>query len=154
MTLSEMLHLYETLSAVHLYLIGFNYNGDLYYAMVSFAELASVTRFTRASSAKGGMHKVRIRTNKTFRENLVASGRAVRLGTIDMMDFPGMKNKGDCFEKVIVEHFTNRVWKHDSTPFYKAGDVVINGEQVQVKFDEAELTNERVLSKALAQMVA
>jgi hypothetical protein len=51
------------------------------------------------------------------------------------------------FEKVITETFTNEKWVKDSVPFFVAGDATINGEQVQIKLNGAELTNEKILAR-------
>ena len=56
-------------------------------------------------------------------------------------------NKGECFERVITETLTGETWVKDSVPFNVAGDITLNGEQVQIKFDGAELTNERTLMR-------
>ena len=61
-----------------------------------------------------------------------------------------MKNRGDGFEKVIVERYTAEKWARNSVPFFKAGDATINGEEVQIKLNGAELTNEKILKRYFA----
>ena len=55
-------------------------------------------------------------------------------------------NRGKCFEKFVFE-INSQIWKKDSTPFNVAGDIEIAGKQVQIKFDGAELTNEKILAQ-------
>ena len=94
--------------------------------------------------------KVRIRTSKEQRAEMVASGRAVLLGSMEMLNTADKYNKGERFEKIITERLTGEEWHKDSVPFWKAGDIAVNGEQIQVKFDDAELTNEKALRRARA----
>ena len=51
------------------------------------------------------------------------------------------------FEKIITETYTAEKWAKDSVPFFKAGDATINGEEVQIKLNGAELTNEKILHR-------
>ena len=150
MTLTEMLTLYATLTAAHKYILGFVTGGNLYYIALTFAELVTAAKFDRAAASKGGMTKVRIRTSKEQRAEMVTSGRAILLGSVEMLNTADKYNKGERFEKIITERLTGEEWHKDSVPFWKAGDIAVNGEQIQVKFDDAELTNEKALRKALA----
>ena len=60
-------------------------------------------------------------------------------------------NKGENFERIITELLTGETWVKDSVPFNVAGDIVVNGENIQIKFDGAEITNERLLKKLTAR---
>ena len=62
----------------------------------------------------------------------------------------GKYNKGENFERVITELLIGETWVKDSVPFNVAGDIRWNGEEVQIKFDGAELTNEKTLARAMA----
>lgn len=150
MTLTEMITLYATLTAAHKYILGFVANGNLYYIALNFSELTAAAKFDRAAASKGGMTKVRIRTSKEQRAEMIASGRAVLLGKVEILNTADKYNKGERFEKIVTERLTGKEWHKDSVPFWVAGDIAVNGEQIQVKFDDAELTNEKVLRKALA----
>lgn len=54
-------------------------------------------------------------------------------------------NDGDKFEKIVAEVLAGMVWKKTRTPFYEAGDITLNGEQIQVKLNGATLTDEKVI---------
>jgi len=153
MTLTEMIALYATLTAAHKYILGFEYNGNLYYITLTFAELIETLKADRASSKKGGLAKVRVRTNKIQRHLYVASGRAVLIGSVDVLNTADKYNKGERFEKIITETLTGKEWQKDSIPFWQAGDIELNGEQIQIKYDDAELTNEKALHRATLALV-
>ena len=148
MSKQEMMTMYERWSAAHTYILGFVYNGKLYFVKLAFAELARYFKLDRASSKRGGFAKIRIRMTADERRELVAV--ATLLGSADLLEADAKYNKGENFEKVITERLAGMTWVKDSVPFNVAGDVELNGEQVQVKLDNAELTNEKLLSKLLA----
>lgn len=58
-------------------------------------------------------------------------------------------NKGDHFERAVKELLTGEEWHKNKDPFWTGGDVRINGVEVQVKFNSAELTNENTLQRML-----
>lgn len=148
MTREDMIRVYASLTAVHKYLLGFELDGFLYYVMYDGMIEDSLLKLTRMSSKRGGWAKIKIRLSTRDKHRLVS--RAVCLGRVDIMNYDDQYNKGDHFERVIVERVAGLTWEKNSDPFWTGGDVVINGEQVQVKFEEAELTNERTLTRRLA----
>lgn len=154
MTLTQMIALYAALTAAHKYILGFDYHGKLYYVTLTFAELVETLKADRAASSKGGVNKVRIRTSKEQRRAFVLSGKAVLIGSIEALNTADKYNKGERFERIITELLTANIWHKDSVPFWQAGDIELNGEQIQIKLDDAELTNEKTLTRAQALAVA
>lgn len=149
MTLFDLITLYATRTAAHAYILGFIFSGNLYRVALTFTELTAYIRQSRTSSRKGGALQARIRVNSKQAAELVASGKAVLMGGAEMLE-DGKHNKGEVFEKIITETLTGKTWKKDSVPFWKAGDIELNGEQIQIKLNEAELTNEKAIRAALA----
>lgn len=148
MTRAEMIDRYNTLSASTAYIIGFILNGLLYYTMS--AHIADqFLKYDRMSSKRGGWAKIRVRLSSADRKALVDQGRAILLGSADLLT-DKKYNKGECFERIITETLTGEQWVKDSIPFNVAGDITLNGEQVQIKFDGAELTNEKCLMRIAA----
>ena len=148
MNRNEMINRYNALSASTAYIIGFVLNGLLYYTMS--AHIADqFLKYDRMSSKRGGWAKIRVRLSSADRKALVECGKAVLIGSADLL--ADVKyNKGECFERVITETLTGEQWVKDSVPFNVAGDITLNGEQVQIKFDGAELTNEKMLMRISA----
>ena len=146
MTLTEMLTAYRTLTAAHAYILGFTHNGRLYSA--ELPELPeSALGLTRTSSRRGGVQKIRIRLRTAEKLDLIARG-ARDLGPADLLEAEG-HNRGENFERIVTEA-AGQSWVKDSTPFWVAGDITLNGQEVQIKLDGAELTNERALARALS----
>ena len=143
----QMIHEYNKMSAAHKYIIGFLLNNIVYYATISWNELCEFLKEDHASSKRGGTLKARIRISAKLKKEYVNTGKALPLCSMDELK-KGIYNKGENFERVITETLTDTVWVKDSIPFYVQGDIQVNGEEIQVKFDGAELTNEKTLMNA------
>ena len=146
MTYTEMLSAHNQLSAADLYNLGFVYHKQVY--TITLGELpASCIKEDRASSKRGGGRRLRVRLNRAAKEELLRMGAALLGGEELLQD--AKYNKGERYEQLITERAGN-VWAKDSVPFNVAGDIVINGKQVQIKFDGATLVNEATLIRLLA----
>ena len=150
MTRNEMIRRYEALSAAAAYIIGFVQNDLLYYILT--AEIADdFLKLDHMSSKRGGWAKIRVKLSAANRKALIANGQAVLLGAAaDLLNTADKYNKGERFERVITETLTAEKWVKDSVPFNIAGDITLNGQQVQIKLDGAELTNEKTLTRMAA----
>lgn len=149
MTRNEMIARYNALAVATAYIVGFVLDGLLYYTMS--AHIADeFLKLDRMSSKRGGWAKIRVKLTASDRKALVASGRAVLLGSASLLDTADKYNKGERFERVITETLTDETWVKDSIPFNVAGDITLNGQEVQIKFDGAELTNEKMLMRISA----
>ena len=145
MTMTEMMTAYNARSAAHAYALGFAQDGNLFVAKLSFAELSRYFKLDRASSKRGGFAKIRIKL--TAKERAELSATAELLGAESLLTKDAKHNKGENFERELTERWTAETWVKDSVPFWVAGDIRVNGEEVQVKLDGAELTNERTLAR-------
>ena len=148
MTAEMMMNLYNLLSASHLYILGFMVQNVLYYATMDFETLAHYMKMDRASSARGGFAKLRIKLTREQKAELLRIAK--RCGTAEDLTADSKYNRGENFERIITELLTGERWVKDSVPFNLAGDITLNGENVQIKFDGAEITNERLLRKLTA----
>ena len=148
MTKTEMMTNYRAKSAAHVYALGFLYEHRLYAAKLSFDELSKFFKLDRASKSHGGMLKIRIRMTAKDRAELSATAELI--GAEDLLTKDTAHNKGENLERELTERWTAETWVKDSVPFNVAGDLTLNGEQVQVKLDGAELTNEKILSRLTA----
>ena len=136
---------YHKNSAASEYWFGFVVAGMLYVMTgMTFEELAAFFKMDRASTAKGGFAKIRIKARAAELKALAA--KAILIGSENLL-MDEHWNKGEMLEKIITERFTGREWVKDSVPFFVAGDVEINGKQVQIKLNGAELTNEKILRR-------
>jgi hypothetical protein len=145
MTMTEMMTKYNERAGAHTYALGFVANGNLYAQRMSFEELSRFFKLDRASSKRGGFAKIRIKLTAKDRAELSAT--AELLGSEDLLMKDSAHNKGENFERELTERWTSETWVKDSVPFWVAGDIRVDGVEIQVKLDGAELTNERTLSK-------
>lgn len=142
---NEMLHRYDENKASDIYLLGFESDGLLY--TVFTKELRDdCLKFEKAAEKKGGYNKIRVRLTKKVKAIYINNHKAVCWGKIEIMNFNDQYNNGEHFERVAVERLTGRKWVKDSKPFNVTGDFEYAGQQVQAKFDDAELTNEKILA--------
>lgn len=145
MTMTEMMNAYNARSASHTYALGFVCGGDLYAKKLTFAELTRFFKLDRASSKRGGFAKIRIKLTSADRAELAQT--AELLGSEALLTADPAHNKGENFERELTERWTSETWVKDSVPFWVKGDITVNGEEVQVKLDGAELTNEKLLAR-------
>ena len=145
MTMTEMKVAYCARSAAHKYALGFVFGGNLYVITLSFAELSRFFKLDRASSKRGGFAKIRIKLTSAERAEL--SEVAECLGAEDLLTKDSAHNKGENFERIITEKLTSERWVKDNKPFNECGDIRVNGEEIQVKLNNAELTNEKILGR-------
>ena len=145
MTMTEMMTDYRAKSAAHVYALGFLYEHRLYAVKLSFDELSAFFKLDRASSKRGGFAKIRIKLTAKDRAELSATAELI--GSEDLLTADPAHNKGENFERELTERWTSEAWVKDSVPFWVAGDITVNGIEIQVKLDGAELTNERTLGR-------
>lgn len=151
MSTEKMISIYHLNSASKKYIVGFTRNGKLYYVTIDFEKLMEMLRACKASSKRGGFNKVRIYVSAKIQKEWLANGQAIEIG--NALDVISKKyNRGQMFEKVITENLTDTIWAPDRIPFYVAGDIVLNNENIQIKFNGAELTNEKCITNMLETM--
>lgn len=151
MTYETMLRHYRTRTAAHTYIVGFSRDGKVYYVTIDWKELKTLLKVDHESSKRGGSLKARVYVPADYQKKAIASGKAVEL--CDVVELTaGKYNKGENFERVITETLTGTVWMKDSVPFYVQGDIRVNDEEIQVKFNEAELTNEKCIKNMLEKL--
>ena len=141
MTKETMIKNYRKFSAAEGYALGFVYKHNLYVAFVD--EIAPrFMNVERESSKKGGKQKLQLRLRNKHMESLIRKG-AECLGDESMLI--GDYNKGVEFERIISERNGIEYRGKDSVGFWVAGDVEIDGKQVQVKLNGAQIVVENTL---------
>jgi hypothetical protein len=146
---TEIANRYNRIAGAHKYIVGFIRHGVVYYVQLDFAGLCGLLKDDRASSKRGGTLKLRVRVSSEQAIRFINRGEAVALCKVEELD-DGKYNKGENFERIITETLTSELWVKDSVPFYVKGDINVNGEEIQIKLDGAELTNEKTLARAEA----
>lgn len=141
MNKATMIRNYRRFSASDCYALGFVYKHELFVAMVD--EIAP--RFMRVeheSSKNGGRPKLQLRLNNKDKEYLIRKG-AECLGSETLLI--GEYNKGVEFERLIYTVNGQEYRGKDNVGFWVAGDIEINGKQVQVKLEGAQIVVESTL---------
>ena len=134
---------YERFTAAEGYAIGFHIGDDVYCAMLDTIP----RRFTRVQKeckrAGGGYGLyINVRTKKAKNELIK---KAVKVGT--MADLNGKYNKGVMFEKLIYELNEQTFRGKDNVRFTEGGDIVINGKEIQIKYEHARICYDKTLTK-------
>lgn len=134
---------YERFTAAEGYAIGFHIGDDVYCAMLDTIP----RRFTRVQKeckrAGGGYGLyINVRTKKAKNELIK---KAVKVGT--MADLKGQYNRGVMFEKLIYELNGQTFRGKDNVRFTESGDIVINGKEIQVKYEHARICYDKTLQK-------
>lgn len=144
MTKATMIKNYRKFSGAESYIIGFVYKHMLY--MIKVAEIMPRHMQVLHSSHKNGYQpKLQLVLNNSHKEQFIRKG-ATCLGSEDLV-MNGQYNKGVEFEKLICEMNGIEFRGKDSVGFWVGGDVEINGEQIQVKFQGAQIVAEKTLER-------
>ena len=143
---------YIALTAAHEYWFGFILNHKVYVATgMSFADLRPFLKIEKAAASKGGHSKIRIKARVGELAELLP--RATLLGDEEILADEKW-NTGIKFEQIVTERIAGQEWVRDSVPFWVAGDIALNGTQIQVKFNGAELTNEKTIRRHFPEYLA
>jgi hypothetical protein len=143
MNKATMIRQYRRFSAAEAYVLGFEYNKVVYAVMVDEI-MPRLMRVEHESTKKGGAAKLQLRITKPLKEQLLRKG-AVALGGVDIL--VGEYNKGVEFERIISEMNGHPFRGKENVGCWVEGDVEIDGKQVQVKFNGAQIVVEKTLHR-------
>lgn len=134
---------YERFTAAEGYAIGFHIGNDVYCVMLDTIP-RRFTRVQRECKRLGGGYGLYINVrNKKAKNELLK--KAIKVGTV--ADLKGQYNKGVMFEKLIYE-INGQIFRgKDSVRFTEGGDIVINGKEIQIKYEHARICYDKTLTK-------
>ena len=148
MNREEMIRNYELTSAADAYIIGFSVGTDAY--IIKMRELRDdMVALSRESSKNGGAAKIRLSITARLKKILLNAG-AVRVCKVDEI-LSLENNTGEDFERWDLER-NGQTWKRDRTPYWKDGDITVNGQKLQLKWENASLTNEDTIARAMTAL--
>lgn len=143
---------YHTNSAANEYWFGFILNHMVYVVTgMTFEELARFFKIERAATSKGGHSKIRIKARVAELAELLP--KAILLGGEEILLDPKW-NTGIKFEQIVTEQIAGQEWTRDSVPFWLDSDITIGDRKIQVKFNGAELTNEKTIRRHFPECLA
>ncbi len=146
MTKANFFKYYNRLAGCHAYLVFFMYKGDVYMAQCH----RIMPRWcieSRTSSKRGGEQTFRMSLNNSHKEQLIRKG-AIKVFTVTEFDCMPYANKGHRCEWWLHQEYELGEYKPDRERFDKCGDVMIDGIEYQVKFENASLTTVSTLHNA------
>lgn len=139
----EMFNYYEKFNKAEKYIIGFSHKGSVYMLAVDHLNPDMITL---ESASKNQGVSLRFRPKSAHKAEMLL--KAVCIGTMEML-IDEKYNKGEMFEKAVTERY-GQVWHKDTVPFHKAGDINIDGVEIQIKFEKAALATSKTIEKLLA----
>lgn len=141
--LDRMRKEYKKYTAAEGYAIGFHIDNIVYCAMIDDIPRRYAT-IQKESKSNGGGYGLYINVrNKKAKTELLK--KAVVVGTLE--DLEGKYNKGVKFEKLVYEINGQTFRGKDNVKFTEGGDIVIDGKQIQVKYEHARICYDRTLQK-------
>lgn len=136
----EMFGCYEKLNKAEKYIIGFAHKGQVYMRMV---EHINPDMVTLESASKNQGVSLRFRPKSAHKAEMLIE--SICLGAVEML-IDSKYNKGEMFEKAVTEYY-GQEWVKDCVPFHKAGDINLNGVEIQIKFEKAAFCTSNTLKR-------
>lgn len=133
---------YRIFSGANGYIIGFVYKHQLYMIMVDEI-MPRFMKVERASSKNGGGEKLQLRLNNKYKEQLIHKG-AVLVGSENLLTEEKF-NKGVNFERMVYRMNGQEPRPKDNVGFWVGGDINIDGKEIQVKLDGAQIVEFKTL---------
>lgn len=150
--IAALIAAYHMNSVATEYWFGFIFDHKVYVVTgLTFDEISRYFKSEKAAQSKGGFLKIRIKARIAECAELLP--RAICLGDESILK-DGKWNAGIKFEKIVTEQIAGQEWARDSVPFWVAPDIALNGRQIQVKFNGAELTNEKTIRRHFPEYLA
>lgn len=139
---------YEEFNGCNCYEVYFLYRHNLYKIELKKLD-TSLVKLGRESSSKGGYEKLRLNVTSAKKQEWLMSGKAKKLMSEEKFIELAQKqelNKGQTCEYLSAKA-RKQEYTLDSTRFDKAGDVNLKRKKIQVKFENASLTQLRTIAK-------
>jgi len=142
--LDRMRRDYERFTGADSYILGISENGIVYGVKLDKIP-RRFTRVQKECSACGGGYGlyVNVKTKKAKKELLK---KAFVVGTVEELN-NDKYNKGVMFEKMVYEYFGQTFRGKDNVRFTEGGDINVNGEEIQIKFEHARICYDKTLTK-------
>lgn len=143
---AEMIRKYNTLSATHDYIFGFEYKGNVYMVEATSEALPYILTLDKAS--RGAGYSLRFKPTVEQRLYLLTKGATVLCSSeyFKTVVSGSIYNNGEIFEKMVTEYF-GQEWEKDHVPFWEDGDLRVGRKVYQIKFNKASFTTEKQLAK-------
>ena len=139
---------YEKFSGCTHYEIYFIFKNNLF--KIEMKKLDNeIVKIGRESSSKGGWEKLRLQISSAKKQQWIIEGKAKQIMTSEKFIAIAQENglnKGQTCEYLSAKA-RKQEYKLDNVRFDKAGDVNLKRKKIQVKFENASLTQLRTIAK-------
>ena len=148
---------YELTNGATRTILNFVYDGYIFGTDLTSELLHDRVRISRESTAKGGNATLKLnKLTNPQRVALIASGNVKMICSVEYAEKirkeNGFVNMGCAVEHIYsITNNGNGFQKGDNRPYYECGDVIINGEQVQIKYEAASLARVDLIEKIYAE---
>ena len=143
--LDRMRKEYAKHTAAQGYAIGFHIGDNVYCAMIDEIP-RRYTKIQKECSRMGGGYGLYVNVkNKKAKNELMK--KAFLIGTLADIEPTPSFNRGVMFERLVYKAFGQEPRPKDSVRFYQAGDITIDGKEIQVKYEHARICYDKTLKK-------
>ena len=142
---NSMIHRYDALAFTHNYIFGFEFKGNIYMTFANSEVLPQVLTLDKAS--RGAGYSLRFKPTTAQRILLLTNAEILcSKAFFEKTVAESTYNAGEIFEKMVTEFFGQK-WEKDNIPFTEAGDIEIEGNAFQIKFNKATFISEKSLAR-------
>lgn len=147
MTITEMINKYHKYSATDNYIIVAESKKEkvVKFAIYHMNDLIKFNCFTTTTSSKGE-NILRLLVSTELKKSVLTTGETLTTFEEKEQIKEQLKlNNGETSEYLVTTYF-NQIYKRDNIPFYKKGDININGIEYQIKSHKAMFATEKQLN--------
>lgn len=139
----KMCRLYRRHSKAQGYIIGFIYNEQLYIYNATTLK----NKWLKIAYASGSHKpKIQMQLNNTHKIEMINQGATAIMQVNDFLNINALNN-GWRLEQVIYQLNGIAYKGQDKIPFYQGGDITLNGIEIQIKFENAQIATYATLNK-------
>ena len=137
MTKGNAIRYYRKYTGAEQYIIGFLHQHILWAIQV---EEIMPRYMTMKAESKGHAEKLQMDLKAKHKKELIKKGATPLCTEEEFLAMNDMHNKGFTFERYIFElNGQGETWARNNVGFEKCGDININGAEIQIKFQNAQI---------------
>ena len=136
---------YRRFTGAEEYIVGFIYGHNLYAIQVE--ELMPRWMVMKAESSRHA-EKLQMNLKAKHKRELINKGAELICTEEEFLQMNDLRNKGFTFERLVFDlNGQGAEWSRDNVRFDKCGDININGVEIQIKFENAQIVTVPTIKK-------
>lgn len=145
MTKTTAIKNYRKFTGAEKYIVGFIYKHNLY--IITVDELMP-RWMTMKEASERHAEKLQMALKAKHKKELVNKGAQMICSEAEFLAMNDLKNKGFTFERLVFTlNGQGEQWSRDNVRFDKCGDINIDGTEIQVKFENAQIVTVPTIKK-------